>query len=143
MAFQTMEELGAFLKNKPILVANRGIPARRICRSIRERFHAVAVMTATDVDKTSPAASSGSGTHAAGSRSQCLSGSRSDYQQGKNNAASSPFNPGWGFASEDESFPRKCAEAGIIFIGSTAESMNLLGNKVQARQLAIESWGCL
>ena len=58
MAFRTMEELGAFLKNKPILVANRGIPARRICRSIRERFHAVAVMTATDIDKTSPAASS-------------------------------------------------------------------------------------
>ncbi len=43
-----------FLKGKVILVANRGIPARRICRSIRERFDAISAMTATDVDKTAP-----------------------------------------------------------------------------------------
>ena len=53
-----MDELLNELKGKPILVANRGIPARRICRSIRERFHATAIMTATDVDKTSPAVAS-------------------------------------------------------------------------------------
>ena len=56
MSAKTMEQIQAELKGKAILVANRGIPARRICRAIRERFGAVAVMTATDVDKTSPAA---------------------------------------------------------------------------------------
>ena len=58
MVYKTLEEVWDELRDKPILVANRGIPGRRICRSIRERFRAVAVMTATDVDKTSPAASS-------------------------------------------------------------------------------------
>ena len=57
MSAKTMEQVQAELKGKAILVANRGIPARRICRAIRERFGAVAIMTATDVDKTSPAAS--------------------------------------------------------------------------------------
>jgi pyruvate carboxylase len=57
MAIKTFKEILDEVKGKPILVANRGIPARRICRSIRERFDAVAVMTATDIDKTSPAAS--------------------------------------------------------------------------------------
>ena len=57
MANKTFAEVQDFLKGKVILVANRGIPARRICRSIRERFDAVAAMTATDVDKTAPAAS--------------------------------------------------------------------------------------
>ena len=31
---------------------------------------------------------------------------------------------------------RRCKEAGITFIGATAEAMNLLGNKVQAREVA-------
>ena len=46
------------------------------------------------------------------------------------------IHPGWGFASEDERFPQKCEEAGITFIGSKADSMNLLGNKVQVRKIA-------
>ena len=57
MGNKTFAEVQDFLKGKIILVANRGIPGRRICRSIRERFDAVAAMTATDVDKTAPAAS--------------------------------------------------------------------------------------
>ena len=58
MGIKSFDSVVNYLKGKAILVANRGIPARRICRSIRERFDAVAVMTATDVDKTAPSASS-------------------------------------------------------------------------------------
>ncbi len=57
MSRKSFEQVVAELRGKPILVANRGIPARRICRSIRESFDAIAVMTATDIDKTAPAAS--------------------------------------------------------------------------------------
>ena len=41
MPNKTFKEVQEFLKGKIILVANRGIPARRICRSIRERFDAI------------------------------------------------------------------------------------------------------
>ncbi|MDR2604611.1 MAG: hypothetical protein LBC55_04565, partial [Desulfovibrio sp.] len=58
MGIKTFDAVVQELKGKAILVANRGISARRICRSIRERFDAVAVMSATDIDKTAPAASS-------------------------------------------------------------------------------------
>jgi pyruvate carboxylase len=58
MAAKTFEQVLDEVRGKPILVANRGIPARRICRAIRERFAAVPVMTATDIDKAAPAASS-------------------------------------------------------------------------------------
>ena len=54
---KTFDQIVEELKGQRILVANRGIPARRICRSIRERFGGIAVLTATDIDKTSPAAS--------------------------------------------------------------------------------------
>ncbi len=56
MGILTFDQVVKQLKGKAILVANRGIPARRICRSVRERFDATAVLTATDVDKASPAA---------------------------------------------------------------------------------------
>ena len=46
------------------------------------------------------------------------------------------IHPGWGFAAEDDTFPQKCAENGILFIGPTAEAMRLLGNKVEVRKLA-------
>ena len=55
---RTFEEVKESLRGKVILVVNRGIPARRICRSIGERFEAVSAMTVTDVDKTQPAAAS-------------------------------------------------------------------------------------
>jgi pyruvate carboxylase len=48
------------------------------------------------------------------------------------------IHPGWGFASEDCTFPAKCAEAGIVFIGPDASSMELLGNKVAVKNVARE-----
>ncbi|MBO4318418.1 MAG: pyruvate carboxylase [Mailhella sp.] len=133
----TMEELQEQLRDQPILVANRGIPGRRICRAIRERFKAVAIMTATDVDKVSPAASSAQELMLLGSDPTAYLDLDLIIQKAKKRHVLA-IHPGWGFASEDDTFPRKCEEAGITFIGSTADSMNLLGNKVQARKLAIE-----
>ena len=48
--------------------------------------------------------------------------------------------PGYGFLSENTDFARACAEAGITFIGPSADALALFGNKVAARQLA-ESLG--
>jgi len=51
---KTFEQVAEEIRGKRILVANRGITARRIARSIREVFQAIPVLTATDVDKTAP-----------------------------------------------------------------------------------------
>ncbi|OAI43721.1 hypothetical protein AYO38_10430 [bacterium SCGC AG-212-C10] len=48
--------------------------------------------------------------------------------------------PGYGFLSENASFIRRCEEKGIIFIGPTAEHVELMGEKRQARE-AFESTG--
>ncbi|MDJ0909356.1 MAG: pyruvate carboxylase [Woeseiaceae bacterium] len=49
------------------------------------------------------------------------------------------IHPGYGFLSENPDFARLCAESDITFIGPTPETMRRLGNKVEARALAIEA----
>ncbi|HWK63718.1 MAG TPA: pyruvate carboxylase [Rhizobiaceae bacterium] len=48
------------------------------------------------------------------------------------------IHPGYGLLSESPEFAEACAENGIVFIGPTPETMRRLGNKVAARNLAVE-----
>jgi len=41
--------------------------------------------------------------------------------------------PGYGFLSERAHFADACSKAGLVFVGPTAESMRLMGDKIQAR----------
>jgi pyruvate carboxylase len=46
------------------------------------------------------------------------------------------IHPGYGFLAENPKFAQACAQAGIIFIGPSPQTMRTLGNKVTARNLA-------
>ena len=46
------------------------------------------------------------------------------------------IHPGYGFLSENAEFARRCAEAGINFVGPQVETLALFGDKGQARALA-------
>lgn len=47
------------------------------------------------------------------------------------------IHPGYGFLSESPEFAEACAQAGILFIGPSPDTLRTLGNKVDARNLAI------
>jgi len=49
------------------------------------------------------------------------------------------IHPGYGFLSENPGFAEACAAAGIIFVGPSPDTMRRLGNKVMARNLAVEA----
>lgn len=46
------------------------------------------------------------------------------------------IHPGYGFLSENPEFARRCDKAGIIFIGPTAHSIEIMGDKSTARSAA-------
>ena len=46
------------------------------------------------------------------------------------------IHPGYGFLSENAEFAKACAQAGITFVGPTAETLQTFGDKATARELA-------
>jgi acetyl-CoA carboxylase, biotin carboxylase subunit len=46
------------------------------------------------------------------------------------------LHPGYGFLSERRSLAALCDEAGVVFVGPTAESIEVVGDKLSARRLA-------
>ncbi len=121
-----------------VLVANRGEIALRIIRSC----HALGletVLAASTVDRDSlPARTAG--------RVVCIGPGEASKSylsipaliataQGTGCDA---LHPGYGFLSESEDLAQACADHGIAFIGPTPTQILAMGNKLQARKLAVE-----
>ena len=118
-----------------ILVANRGEIAMRIIRACRElniatvAIYAECDATAIYVKKANEAYLVGPGP---------VEGFLDARQivNVANRVGADAIHPGYGFLSENAEFAHLCREKGITFIGPTPEALALLGNKVQARELA-------
>lgn len=120
---------------KKILIANRGEIAVRIIRACKELgIRSVAVFS--DVDRDS--------LHTRMADEAVCIGPAPSAQSYNNipsilSAAeitdSEAIHPGYGFLSENPHFAEACATSGITFIGPSAESIRLGGDKAKARQV--------
>ena len=129
-----------------ILVANRGEIAVRIIGTLRKlSIASVAVYADNDADSlhcrlADEARSLGGGT---------LKDTYLNIQKiidSALDAGADAIHPGYGFLSENAEFAEACRANNLIFIGPDAESMRLMGDKIRARQFAIENdipvvWG--
>ena len=48
------------------------------------------------------------------------------------------IHPGYGFLSENPEFVRKCEENDIVFIGPSADIMDMMGDKINSKKIATE-----
>ncbi len=54
-------------------------------------------------------------------------------------AGAEAIHPGYGFLSENSSFASACEKEGIVFIGPSPSVIHMMGNKIEARKLAIDA----
>src|SRR5271167_1510209 len=118
-----------------LLIANRGEIAVRIIRAAAEMgIRTVAIFPDDDAASLH--------TRKADEARRLNGAGAAAYLDGEQiialtrDAGCDAIHPGYGFLSENGGFARRCAAAGITFVGPRAEMLELFGDKVQARALA-------
>jgi acetyl-CoA carboxylase biotin carboxylase subunit len=120
-------------KFKKVLIANRGEIAVRVARTLREMgISPVAVYS--DADRSAPHVLVADEAYHVGPAPSSESYLVADrILQVAKDANVDAIHPGYGFLSENGAFANACAEAGITFIGPSAEAMKVMGSKTAAR----------
>jgi len=122
-----------------ILVANRGEIALRVIRACRELgIRTVAIFSEADRDAL----------HTRFADEGICIGPANPLQSYLNIPAiisaaevsdCEAIHPGYGFLAENPEFAEVCEASGIVFIGPRSEHIKLMGNKIQARNLAVRA----
>ncbi len=118
-----------------ILIANRGEIACRIARSCT-RMGVEFVAVYSDADKHAAHLKNAAATvHIGGSAasSSYLDGAR--IVRAAMDTGCEAVHPGYGFLSENADFARAVTDAGLVFIGPHASTIDALGDKARAKQL--------
>ncbi|NCX94876.1 MAG: acetyl-CoA carboxylase biotin carboxylase subunit [Chitinophagia bacterium] len=119
-----------------ILVANRGEIALRVMRTAREMgIPTVAVYS--EADRTMPFVRFADEAVCIGPALSAQSYLRAEkIIAAALQTGATAIHPGYGFLSENAAFSQAVTDAGLIFIGPSAYSINMMGDKISAKQAA-------
>lgn len=123
-------------KIKKVLVANRGEIAIRVMRTCRD-MNIKTVAVYSDIDRDAPFVQyADEAVHIGESPSvkSYLAGEKIIAACKKTGADA--IHPGYGFLSENSEFAAAVKKAGIVFIGPSPEAMDIMGDKLSAKEAA-------
>lgn len=119
-----------------ILVANRGEIAARIIRTIHDLgLEAIAVYAEADLESPAVELADESYSLGAGTAQETYLNLEKILQVAKD-AGADAVHPGYGFLSEVADVAAAVADAGLVWIGPSANTIQQLGDKISARRTA-------
>ncbi|MGK9475886.1 acetyl-CoA carboxylase biotin carboxylase subunit [Melioribacter sp. OK-6-Me] len=119
-----------------ILIANRGEIALRIIRACNELgIKTIAIYS--DIDKFSPHVAAADEAFKIGEPRAYLN--QNLILEIAQKADVDAIHPGYGYLSENENFIKAVEASNITFIGPSSKSVKLMGNKLNARKLMLDS----
>ena len=123
---------------KKILVANRGEIALRIMRTARE-MNIATVAVYSEADRLALHVRYADEAVCIGPPPSSESYLRGDkIIEVAQRLGADAIHPGYGFLSENAAFARQVQEAGLIFIGPSPRSIEIMGNKLAAKRAVAE-----
>ena len=117
-----------------LLIANRGEIALRIIRTAKE-MGIVTISIHSEVDKNAPHVYMADESYFVGDAPS--SSSYLDMEkvlQVAKVSKADAVHPGYGFLSENSVFAKKVVDLGFVFVGPTAEAIEIMGNKLLAKK---------
>ncbi len=122
-----------------ILVANRGEIAARVIRTCKKMgIYTIAVYS--EADEGAPHTQLADEAHLIGPAHVAESYLNIDkIIEVAQEAGADAIHPGYGLLSENSDFVEEVENAGIVFIGPRSEVMEMMGDKVRAREIAREA----
>jgi len=125
---------------KKVLIANRGEIARRVIRTLK-KMNIKSVAIYSDADKNALHVAEADEAVYVGKSPSSESYLRQDViLKYCKELGIDGIHPGYGFLSENAEFVRKATDAGITFIGPSPEAMEVMGDKLSAKQ-AVKNFG--
>lgn len=133
MIISMLEKGGIALKK--ILIANRGEIADRII-STCQRLGIETVVVYSEADKDLPYVKKATqAVHIGAPPAQKSYMNQEAILQAAKETGADAIHPGYGFFSENADFVEAVEEQGLIFIGPSAKTIALMGDKVKAREM--------